>query len=34
MLDDPLREVVSVDTAHVRSADPKTARDFEIVIAR
>jgi hypothetical protein len=35
MLDDPLREfVVSVDTAHVRSADPKTARNFEIVIAR
>ena len=35
MLDDPLREfVVSVDTAHIRSADPKTARDFEIVIAR
>ena len=34
MLDDPLREfVVSVDTAHIRSADPKTARDFEIVIA-
>jgi hypothetical protein len=30
-----LREfVVSVDTAHVRSADSKTARDFEIVIAR
>jgi hypothetical protein len=29
--------VVSIDTAHIRSvqsADPKTARDFEIVIAR
>jgi hypothetical protein len=35
MPNDPLREfVVSVDTAHIRSADPKTARDFEIVIAR
>ena len=35
MLDDPLHEfVVGVDTAHIRSADPKTARDFEIVIAR
>jgi hypothetical protein len=31
----PLREfVISVDTAHIRSADSKTARDFEIVIAR
>ena len=35
MPDDPLREfVVSIDTAHIRSADQKTARDFEIVIAR
>jgi hypothetical protein len=35
MLDDPLCEfVVSVDTAHVRGADPKAARNFEIVIAR
>ena len=33
--DDLLREfVVSIDTAHIRSADQKTARDFEIVIAR
>jgi hypothetical protein len=32
---DPLREfVVSIDTAHIRSADPKTARNFEIVIGR
>jgi hypothetical protein len=35
MPDDPLREfVVSVDTAHVRCADPKAARNFEIVVAR
>jgi hypothetical protein len=35
MTDDPLREfVASIDTAHIRSADQKTARDFEIVIAR
>ena len=35
MPDDPLREfVVSIDTAHIRSADQKMARDFEIVIAR
>jgi len=35
MPDDPLREfVVSVDTAHIRSADQKMARDFEIVNAR
>jgi hypothetical protein len=35
MLDDPLGEfVISIDTAHVRSAEPKTARDFEIVVAR
>ena len=35
MPDDPLREfVVSVDTAHVRFADPKAARNFEIVVAR
>ena len=26
--------VVSVDTAHVRSADPKSARNFELVVAR
>lgn len=32
---DPLREfVVSLDTAHIRSAVPSTARDFEIVVAR
>jgi len=35
MPDNPLREfIVSIDTAHIRSADQKTARDFEIVIAR
>ena len=35
MPDDPLREfVVSIDTAHIRSADQKMARDFEVVIAR
>jgi hypothetical protein len=35
MPDDPLCEfVISVDTAHVRCADPKAARNFEIVIAR
>ena len=35
MPDDPLREfVVSIDTAHIRRADQKMARDFEIVIAR
>ena len=26
--------VVSIDTAHIRSADQKMARDFEVVIAR
>ena len=26
--------VVSVDTPHVRSADPKSARNFELVVAR
>jgi hypothetical protein len=26
--------VISVDTAHVRSADPKSARNFELVVAR
>jgi hypothetical protein len=26
--------VVSVDTAHVRSADPKSSRNFELVVAR
>jgi hypothetical protein len=26
--------VISVDTAHVRSADPKPARNFELVVAR
>jgi hypothetical protein len=26
--------VVSVDTAHVRSADPKSGRNFELVVAR
>ena len=26
--------VVSVDTAHVRSADPKSARNFELVVAK
>jgi len=32
---DPLREfVVSVDTAHVRCADPKASQNFEIVVAR
>jgi hypothetical protein len=32
---DPLREfVVSIDTAHVRGADPKAARKFEVVVAR
>ncbi|WP_210253674.1 hypothetical protein [Methylocella tundrae] len=35
MTNDPLREfVVSIDTAHIRSADQKMARDFEIVVAR
>jgi hypothetical protein len=35
MTDDPLREfVVSIDTAHIRSADQKMGRDFEIVVAR
>ena len=35
MPDDPLREfAVSVDTAHVRCAIPKAARNFEIVVAR
>jgi hypothetical protein len=32
---DSLRElVVSIDTAHVRGADPKAARNFEVVVAR
>ena len=26
--------VISIDTAHVRSADPKSARNFELVVAR
>ncbi|MER9275470.1 hypothetical protein [Mesorhizobium sp. M0643] len=26
--------VISIDTAHVRSADPNSARDFELVVAR
>jgi hypothetical protein len=26
--------VVSIDTAHVRSADPKSSRNFELVVAR
>jgi hypothetical protein len=26
--------VISIDTAHVRSADPNMARNFEIVVAR
>ena len=26
--------VVSIDTAHVRSADPKSERNFELVVAR
>jgi hypothetical protein len=35
MPDDPQREfVVSIDTAHVRCADPKAARNFEIGVAR
>jgi hypothetical protein len=34
MPDDPLREfVVSIDAAHVRGADPKAARNFEIAVA-
>ena len=35
MPDDPQQEfVVGIDTAHVRCADPKSARNFEIGVAR
>ena len=32
--DRPKEFVISVDTAHVRSADPSSARNFELVVAR